>query len=85
MMDVGNSDSAVQRSALIFPADGTSARLVSYSIKQRSEGDGSVDFYDYLPDLGPWLEPAFLERDFADFHVDNTPSNEWLQSENPDT
>jgi len=85
MMEVGNSDSAVQRSALIFPADGTSVRLVSYSIKQRSEGDGSVDFYDYLPDLRPWLEPAFLERDFADFHVDNTPSNEWLQSENPDT
>ena len=84
-MDVGNSDSAVQRSALIFPADGTSARLVSYSIKQRSDGDGSVDFYDYLPDLRPWLEPAFLERDFADFHVDNTPSNEWLQCENPDT
>ncbi len=84
-MDVGNSDSAVQRSALNFPADGTSARLVSYSIKQRSEGDGSVDFYDYLPDLRPWLEPAFLERDFADFHVGNTPSNEWLQSENPDT
>lgn len=82
---MGNSDRAIQRSALIFPADGTSIRLVSYSIKQKSEGDGSVDFYDYLPDLRPWLEPAFLERDFADFHVDNTPSNEWLRSENPDT
>jgi hypothetical protein len=85
MMEVGNSNSATQRSALIFPADGTSVRLVSYSIKQKSEGDDSVDFYDYLPDLRPWLEPAFLERDFVDFQVDNNPSRDWLQSENPDT
>lgn len=67
-MEVGNSSNALQRNALIFPADGTTARLVSYSIKQRLEGDGSVDFYDYLPDLRPWLERAFPQRDFADFY-----------------
>ncbi|KFY69204.1 hypothetical protein V496_00435 [Pseudogymnoascus sp. VKM F-4515 (FW-2607)] len=85
MMEVGNSNNAIQRNALIFPADGTTVRLVSYSIKQKSKGDGSVDFYDYLPDLRPWLETAFPERDFAKFHVDNSPSMEWLQSGNPDT
>lgn len=85
MMEVGNANNAIQRKALIFPADGTTVRLVSYSIKQRSKGDGLVDFYEYLPDLTPWLESAFPERDFANFHVDNTPSMEWLQSENPDT
>jgi hypothetical protein len=84
-MKVGNSSNSLQRNAQIFPADGTTARLVSDSNKQRSEGDGSVDLYDYLPDIRPWLERAFPERDFADFHVDNTPSMEWLQSEDPDT
>lgn len=82
---MGNSGSTIQRSALVFPADGTSVRLVPYSIKQRSEGDGSVDFYDYLPDLRQWLEPAFLERDFVDFHVDNAPSKEWLRCGDTDT
>ncbi|KAF8850644.1 hypothetical protein BDZ45DRAFT_751513 [Acephala macrosclerotiorum] len=80
-----SSDTAVNRVALLFPADGTSVRLVSYIVKQRSEGDGSVDFYDYLPDLRPWLGSAFPERDFADFHIDNKPSNAWLQSDSPDT
>ena len=61
IIEVGNSNSATQWSALIFPADGTSVRLILYSIKQKSKGDGSVDFYDYLLDLRPWLEPAFLE------------------------
>ena len=84
-MEMSNSDSVIQRSALIFSVDDILIRLVSYSIKQRSEGDGSIDFYDYLSDLRSWLKPAFLKRDFADFHVNNTSSNELLRSENPNT
>ncbi|KAJ9137728.1 hypothetical protein NKR23_g8963 [Pleurostoma richardsiae] len=57
--------------ALLFPADGTAIRLVKYDTKQREEGDGTVDFYEHLPDLRPWFGEAFPERDFADFYVDS--------------
>jgi len=80
-----NSDCSIQRYALVLPADGSPVRLMPYSIKERSAENGSVDFYDYLPDLRPWLEPAFLERDLIDFHVDNTSSKEWLRCEYTNT
>lgn len=64
-------DCAYKSMALLFPADGTEVRLVSYDIKQSDDGDGTVDFGDYLPDLRPWLGDAFPERDFANFYVDS--------------
>jgi BTB/POZ domain-containing protein KCTD9 len=57
--------------ALLFPADGTAVRLVSYDIKQRADEDGTTDFYEYLPDLRPWLREAFSERNFTNFYVDS--------------
>lgn len=85
-MQPDNSNYFNQRQAIVLPADGTLVRLVPYNIKQRSDGDGSVDFYEHIPDLRPWLEPAFPERDFVDFQVrDFHPqhSDESLRSGNP--
>ncbi len=57
--------------ALLLPADSIAVRLVGYETKQRDDQDGTVDFYDYLLDLRPWLGDAFAERDFANFYVDS--------------
>lgn len=47
--------------ASLFPPDGTAVYLVSYDIKQKDDGDGTVDFCENLPDLRAWLGDAFAK------------------------
>lgn len=82
-MATGNSADSVHRKALLIPFDGRPVQLVSYGIKQRTEQDGSVDFYEYLPDLRQWLKDAFPEQDFYNFHISSDHAQESLRSQDP--
>lgn len=64
------NDLAPKPLALRIPADGSTAQLIRFDIKQRSADDGGYgDFFDEIPDLRPWYGDAFLERRFSIFHV----------------
>ena len=64
-------NTAVRPTALLLPADGSSVRLVNYSlIHPEAEENNPEAFQEELPGLRPWFGNSFRERAIYDFTAD---------------